>query len=329
MPVDKNVKQRHQQLDELFRTPEGLSYAQIGKALDEKGLRVSIRTIQKDIISFETDYGAKFRKGLRRGHSTLVRYKDITKSALVRSDIADKLAGIAQNIQENNYIYPHFVLASSIIQHLSDGNSIDDFYDAVDFGSNDYLTGIELFGDILKAIVNRQCISFEYTPYGKEPMEITVSPYRLMQHNQRWFLICKTIGQSLYFIDALDRITSDISVSDARFEEADKTRLQGFDDTIGTYDAMDTDKTPEEVLLKVKKEFYPFIESKPFHKSQELFEEGDDYCIIRLYVKHNRELESTILYYGDDIEVLQPDALRRNISLKISSMAATYAKTTN
>ena len=328
MPVDKKVKERHQLLDELFRTPEGLKYTQIQESLSEHNIAVTVRTIQQDIAYFETHYNAKFKAGLRIGHSTLIRYCDITRSVLDKSGIAEKLLEVSKIIQSNNDLYPHYIFASSIIQHLLSGNSVDEFYNAVDFGSNINLTGIELFGDILKSIINKQCISFHYRPSCDEPLFVTVSPYRLKQYNQRWFLICKSIGSDLYSFDALDRIEGNILDSSAEFEEPDWNRLSGLQDTIGTYDALNEDVQPEDIILKVSKKRFPFIESKPFHWSQEQLESTTDSELIKLHIKVNRELTNTILYYGDDIEVLKPDHLRKNIGLISNNMAAKYAQST-
>ena len=315
-------------LDELFRTPGGPTYIQIQEALSEHNLSVSIRTIQQDIAYFESHYKAKFKTGLRSGHSTVVRYHDITKSVLDKSDIVDKLFDVSRKIQADNDLYPHYVLASTMIQHLLNGNPINEFYKAVDFGSNIDLTGIEFFGDILKSIINKQCVSFLYKPANKETIHPTVSPYQLRQYNQRWYLFCKTIGSDVYSIDALDRIEGDITESSAEYEEPDWKRLSGLDDTIGTFDALNEKVQPDDILLRVSKKRYPFIESKPIHRSQEHIEAEDDSEIIKIHVKINRELISTILYYGDDIEVLKPDNLRRDITLIYSLMASKYTKTT-
>lgn len=328
MPVDKKTSARHLLLDKLFRTSDGLSYVQIKKELADKGISVTVRTIQQDISSFENDYGATFEKGRRKGHSVLIRYRDITKSVLDRSRVTDWIIQMSEKIQKDNDLYPHYVLASSIIQHLVDGNSIEAFYDSVDFGSNKDLTNIELFGDILKAIINKQCISFFYKPYNRETRFVTVSPYKLKQFNQRWYLICKTIGYDRYFLDALDRIEGGISISDTKYEEFDNRRLGGIFDTIGTTSALDDNCMPEDVVLKVSKKRYPFIESKPIHSSQTCIETNEDSYTITLHVKINPELESTILYFGDDVEVLMPLPFRYRIQNIINNLATKYNLTT-
>ena len=323
MPVDKKVTERHIILDDLFRSSDGMTYAQLQKELGDKGIIVTTRTIQKDIAFFKSNYGASFKYGLRKSHSALVRYTDTTKSLLDKGAIAEKILEISKEIKTNNDLYPHFVLASEIIQHLCAGNSIEGFYDAVDFGDNIDLKGIELFGDILRAIVNKQCITFTYKPYTKSPIPLTVSPYRLKQYNLRWFLICKTKGVDYYSFDALDRIEGNIAHSNAEYEEMDRTCLDGLYDTIGMKYALNDSIPAEDVVIKVKKGRYRYIESKPIHRSQELIEDKDDTLTLRLHVKVNPELVSSLLSFGDDVEVLEPLKLREDIRLIINNLGST------
>ena len=77
----------------------------------------------------------------------------------------------------------------------------------------------------------------------------------------------------------------------------------------------------------MSKKRYPFIESKPIHRSQEHFDSEDDSEIIKIHVKINREFISTILYYGDDIEVIKPVHFRKVIGVISNNMAEKYTKT--
>ena len=79
-------------------------------------------------------------------------------------------------------------------------------------------------------------------------------------------------------------------------------------------------------VIKVTGKRYNYIRTKPLHLSQRIIEEAEDYAIISINVKVNKELESLILSYGDDIEVLAPDSFRTRIADKIKVMNQRYSK---
>lgn len=67
-----------------------------------------------------------------------------------------------------------------------------------------------------------------------------------------------------------------------------------------------------------------YIRTKPLHLSQRIVEEAEDYAIISINVKVNKELESLILSFGEDIEVMAPASFRDRIAEKIQAMNKKY-----
>ncbi len=96
-----------------------------------------------------------------------------------------------------------------------------------------------------------------------------------------------------------------------------------FDDTIGATRLI-SDK-PHRVLIKVDREQAPYVESKPFHKSQ-LTEErySDGSILISLKVVINNELERLILGYGGYVEVMEPPSLRERVAKSVRIAAERY-----
>lgn len=81
---------------------------------------------------------------------------------------------------------------------------------------------------------------------------------------------------------------------------------------------------PENVVLRVSNSRYNYIKTKPLHSSWDIIEENDNYTMISITVKINKELESLILSFGDDIEVLEPEDFRNRIAEKIKLMNQKY-----
>ncbi len=96
-----------------------------------------------------------------------------------------------------------------------------------------------------------------------------------------------------------------------------------FDDTIGVSRLL-SDK-PRRVLIKVDRQQAPYVESKPFHKSQTVEERYEDGSIlISLKVVINNELERLILGYGGFVEVIAPQSLRKQVAKSVKLTSARY-----
>jgi predicted DNA-binding transcriptional regulator YafY len=63
----------------------------------------------------------------------------------------------------------------------------------------------------------------------------------------------------------------------------------------------------------------------PLHLSQRIVKESEDYTVISINVKVNKELESLILSFGSDVEVISPQSFRERIADKIKLMNQKYA----
>jgi len=192
----------------------------------------------------------------------------------------------------------------------------------VGFEQNLYLKGLDSFGDLFNAILNKKVLHINYKSFKKNsPQLMEIHPYFLKQYNSRWFLLgLNTKFQKLSNV-ALDRILS--------FDECDKTFIENkeydfqeyFEDAIGvSVDGYETTR----VLLRIAIETWPYIETKPIHGSQKVIERKPDYVIIELQVKLNYELESIILTRAEGITVMTPDTLREKIKNRIDKTLKNY-----
>ena len=75
----------------------------------------------------------------------------------------------------------------------------------------------------------------------------------------------------------------------------------------------------EQVVIRTKTEYqHGLLLTKPLHHSQEEtlpFGEHEDGCYgeVTLTIEPNRELRGRVLMYGENLEVMQPQALREQI----------------
>ncbi|MDE6237413.1 MAG: WYL domain-containing protein [Muribaculaceae bacterium] len=187
--------------------------------------------------------------------------------------------------------------------------------------------GAKFIGEIYEAVRKRQTIIIEYKSFKARQLKtLAVYPYLLKEYRNRWFLIGEKASNRVPQVNifALDRIHSvrvDKSQPFKRCVDFDPEHF--FDDTIGVTKGIH-DKA-RRVLINIDRHQAPYVESKPFHKSQVVEQRFQDGGIqISLKVVINNELERLILGYGGHAEVVDPPELRASIAESIALAHSHY-----
>ena len=191
----------------------------------------------------------------------------------------------------------------------------------IGYEKNPFLTGIENLSVLYNYIVNKQVIKISYQHFTQGEMVHIMHPYYLKQYNNRWFLFGITEQNKEVLTNlALDRIAN-IELADTPYIPNTSFDFEEyFDDVVGV--SVPRSGEPEKVVLKISETQYPYIKTKPLHPSQA--ELDKDNRIIQLDVFLNWELESLILSYGDDIEVIEPISLRERIQKRVKNLLEIY-----
>ena len=192
---------------------------------------------------------------------------------------------------------------------------------------NAFATGIEHLSPLFNAILNKIPLNVQYKTFEGKQYNWEIHPYHIKQYNNRWFLIGLNNDEYQNITNlALDRIV--------HFEQSatpfiENTIIEDFDDYF--FDIVGVSFPPdgkvEKVLLQFAPGRFPYIVSKPIHSSQKTISPNEG--LISLDIIPNRELESIILSFGDDVEVLAPESLRRAIALKTNKLFMMYESVRN
>lgn len=201
------------------------------------------------------------------------------------------------------------------------------------------LTNIHLLPVFYKAITNHQVLRFSYQRFGQEPFELTFHPQFLKEYNGRWFVFgeadrLRSPGEHETFKAynvPLDRIVGGVStVDDVGYIPAEKGFYQQFfKDIIGV--THEKDAKVEQVVIRTKSEYqHGLLLTKPLHHSQkETLPFGKHDCKwygeVTLTIEPNRELRGKILAYGQYLEVMQPQTLRKQIIDIINQQTEAYS----
>ena len=194
----------------------------------------------------------------------------------------------------------------------------------VSFEHNDLLKGTEFLGELIDSAMNHQPLNLLYRTFAGNERTTTIHPYHIKQFNGRWFLIGLQEGSHGNYITnkALDRIVKFSRANVPFIPNTDIDFNTYFKDIVGVTLPEDH-PTPDEVLLKFDESRFPYVVNKPIHPSQETADEHKH--IIRLTVRPNKELEARIFSYGNQVEVLKPEWLRRQIAEKLQEIIKKYS----
>lgn len=287
-----------------------------------KEIGCSRRTILEDINFMESDAGWQIElERLRDGHKVYYRYKDqdftINASALSEADCA-KLNETVLLLEKFRGL-PCFEWVDDILFKLQSGfkKSSDTI---IEFEQAPSLKGMEHFDRLFNSILYKQTLEITYKTFNGKEVVWTIHPYLIKQHNKRWFLFGKNTSKNGVVSNLpLDRIVS-ITQSREAYEPDDSNFKETLSNLIGV--TVNKDTEIEEIGLKFSESRFPYILTKPLHKSQVVADEENKIVKIRVYP--NKELESQLLQFGSDVEVLYPQVLRERIKQRIAEMYAKY-----
>ena len=328
MPVIKEKQIRHFALDRCFRNRTKHFYIEdlldaCNAALEQAGCTpISIRTLKRDLNQFEDIYDVNIEHLKDGGGRTYYRYEDpdfsIQKAPLTDEELA-KLEDTILMLSRFKGM-PQFEWMSELVTKIETKMHLNAHTESIiGFETNEYLTGLDYLEPLFDYISNQQTIEVNYQPYDKQGFTCTLHPYYIKQHNSRWFVLGMNNETGKMMHLALDRIQS-IQLSKIAYVPASVDFDEYFEDVIGV--TIPQDAEPEHILLKFTKHRLPYVLSKPLHPSQT--PKDREKGIIEITVIPNPELEAQLLWFGDDVEVLEPIFLREQIKEKIRNMYQLY-----
>lgn len=326
MPTNKNALLRFQILDRCF-SDRSRKYEiddlleKVNDALyDIEGTTIGLRQIRDDIqhMRDRVAYNAPIEAIPFDGRRCYYRYKDpdfsifnheLSAEEVTKLRSTIEMLGRFRGVEQNEWLEE--VISNLEIRFGVKPNKEN----IVTFDQNKRLKGIEFLSTIIDATVSHKPLLIKYQNYKGNEETVTIHPYHVKEFNNRWFLFGlegSNLGNHIAN-RALDRIVK-LSFSDVSFipnTTIDFTTY--FDDVIGVTIPENTEV--EHIILKFEKERFPYVVSKPMHKSQKIISEEE--CIIQINVRPNNELSSSIFSYFPDVEVLEPLWYRNIIKEKI------------
>lgn len=185
-------------------------------------------------------------------------------------------------------------------------------------------SGQEYLSEIIEAMKKGLLINMTYQSYWRdESNTFHVEPYCVKLFKQRWYLVARSPYYDKILIYALDRILDLKICVDKKFKMPNTFNASVYFEEC--YGVIADDKTAlEKIKLKVSAGQANYLRSLPLHHSQKEIQTSDEYSIFELNLRPAYDFQQEILSNGEDIEVLQPIWLRREMAGKIKRMWNKY-----
>lgn len=335
MPIDRNKMLRYQVLNACFQdTSRNYRVGDLVECCNRELRRydlkeISRRTIQLDLQTLQGEpYNVEFDPVLKADNC--YRYADTSYNLAVlqltapdRDALTRTIEVLLEQYSDPDNQNPQWQWMLATLQSIAGNRPLEKSSPYVSFENNTAFAGNAHFATLLESIINRHPIVVRYKPYQQpEPEDLRVHPYYLKQYNSRWFLFAAVEGKNGIANLALDRILS-IRQWKKVYREPDVDFDTFFEDMIGV--SRNVDMPVEQITLKVSNIRYPYVETKPFSEKQRVVAHDAQTHTITFPMRVNNELVSEILSFGADIEVMQPQHLRKKIAQSSEQMYHQYA----
>ena len=322
--IDKCLQNRYRTwtLDELIDAVSEALYEYEGKENP-----VSKRTIQLDIQLMRSEklgYNAPIVVYDKKYY----KYEDdeftITDIPLTETDINVLTETVSMLKQFKDFSL--FNDVSDILQRLEDKIYAEKSHTqpVIHLDKNENLKGLHFLDELYQAIIKKVVLKITYKSFTSiDENTFLFHAFILKEFNNRWFLVGKKRSKAPISNLALDRIIAiDYDFQTPYIEEAfDAEKF--YKNVVGV--TVNTGLYPRKIELWIDAINAPYVVTKPLHNSQRIIKTNDDgSIIIHLFLIENYELERLLLGFGNGLEVLKPEGMRKRIKNILEKSVARY-----
>ena len=182
----------------------------------------------------------------------------------------------------------------------------------------------DLFNNLKTAILERRITEFDYySSYGKKTREIThrkIEPIQLSYKAGIWYIKGFCLGRQDLRTFKLARI-SKLKITNVNFSERDLSNIKPPVMYDGNY-IDEKQKSPIKIKFKMTKEMSERVYedfNPEWYKKQK-----DGSFIITVAWPEDEWVYGTLLSYGENLEVLEPEHIRENIKKKVKKLYGNY-----
>lgn len=172
--------------------------------------------------------------------------------------------------------------------------------------------GTENLYGLLHAIKNKLLVKFVYQKFWEEEGSNRVAePYAMKEFKNRWYVLVKDCHDGHVKSFALDRL-SNLEITNSRFQTPATYNIEeNYRYCFGIISP--TGETPQEILLSFDPFQGKYIKTLPLHETQQIVVDNEDELQVKLKLFITHDLIMELLSFGDNMKVLKPKALIKEI----------------
>lgn len=184
-------------------------------------------------------------------------------------------------------------------------------------------SGLDYLPKIIEAMKSNTVITITYQSYWREESNtFDVHPYCVKLFKQRWYMVALSPYYNKVMIYSLDRIFG-------LWKQKEKFKMpEDFESSVFFQDCYGviagTKRKPETVRIKVSAGQANYIRSLRLHGSQDEVERTDEYSIFTYYLRPEYDFIQELFANGEDVEVLEPYWLRKDVGGIVKRMWKKY-----
>lgn len=321
---------RYNILDHCFRN-KSYGFEELLNAVNEgieelyPGENISERTLREDIKVFrdkKDGFGAPLKDGMR-----IYKYSDTNFSIAQRplQKYEQYLIEAAQQLLSRFENHPKYnKLAEALIKFQDEEEQENDAKKILFYDHNEEYKGINHLKPLYLAIKKKQVLRTVYKGFkDKESSVFEFHPHILKQYNRRWFVFGynKTKDIKAWSIPLDERLISFETIEDVNYLSSAKDWELFFRTMVGV---TRINENVERVVLRFHNGRENYFKTKPFQPDYEEFFEEDKQDQVWFETIINKELVQQLLSYGKDVEVLEPESLKKQMKEHSKAMQQFY-----
>jgi predicted DNA-binding transcriptional regulator YafY len=311
----------------LWQYPHGIEVEEIARRFS-----ISKRTIYRDLVALESELDVPiWEEGTRRGvvEGYFLPPVTFTQAEAMNIFLAARL------MQNYSYIYNPSVVATFLKlntilpSHLR--NQIQNTLDHLEKLPRDERK-LNNFNKLTEAWLSRHSVNLSYRDIEvSKPVETTIEPYfiepSLLSLSSYVIAYCRRNKTVRAF--KMDHIIGDVKINSETYEipgTFNATNYIGSAWDIYTSDNLQTSETIETVKLRFSPKIGKAVAETIWHPSQETEIQNDSSMIMMLKLRNTLSFRTWIMRWEKEVEVLEPEGLRTQITNMALSLIDIYCK---
>ena len=172
-------------------------------------------------------------------------------------------------------------------------------------------SGNKFLAPIIETLRDQYAIQITHQGFGKpQPSTFIIEPYCLKMFKQRWYVLARSTGDKKLRVYGLDRIHAMEPTAQKYKIPASFDAEQFFRDAYGVT-VLSDQQQPEQIVISIDEKQAKYLRTLPLHPSQQEIEPINGYPAFSFFVYPSDEFCQELFKYGSDLEVHEPESLRK------------------